>query len=273
MNTSIINLYFIMIEIFSVNEYNILSVFTINLRILISSIILYVEFVKFLNILTDFKPNTIKTKPIYIFTLENNRHATVNNSEELNFMLRSMYGGLIKQPYHKQNGGVFFNKIVNLNIKRGLKQKTRLIFLKTIFYIQSYFNNFDMDLNAEYMSYSSFFEFSRTFSREFYNLDFIFKYLYSNIELLFLIKKLKPTKKTKKQKSTPKYIISYISKKSRLSITLRVINSYINSNDTFLNHIRLGNSLLYLMLGGKNSFLYKKKLSLYTKLLEKKKFY
>jgi hypothetical protein len=36
---------------------------------------------------------------------------------------------------------------------------------------------------------------------------------------------------------------------------------------------RFGGALLYLILSGKESFLFKKKMALYSKLLEKKKFY
>jgi len=93
------------------------------------------------------------------------------------------------------------------------------------------------------------------------------------LELIFLIKRVKPKKKIKKKKNQKKTVMSYIHNASRARITIRLISAYINSSAEKNNVRRLGDSILYLSLAGKESFLYKKKLSMYEKILEKKKFY
>jgi hypothetical protein len=68
-------------------------------------------------------------------------------------------------------------------------------------------------------------------------------------------------------------MISYLSPNSRINVTIRLINFYLNSSIERDKIKRIGDALLYLSFAGKNSFLYRKKLSMYNKLLEKKKFY
>jgi len=140
-------------------------------------------------------------------------------------------------------------------------------------YIQTFFITFDKTLYEEYPAYAAFFEFSRNFSDEFYSADFLLRYIYLYSELIFIIKKVKAKKKKKKKKLQPKILVSYLPKSSRANITIRLINAYLNNSPARRGVGRLGDALLYLVLSGKNSFLYKKKLSMYEKILEKKKFY
>jgi len=91
--------------------------------------------------------------------------------------------------------------------------------------------------------------------------------------LIFLIKRTKPKKKLKKKKAQPKAVISFLQKNSRNNITIRLMSAYLNRSTEKKNIRRLGDAILYLVLAGKESFLYKKKLSMYEKILEKKKFY
>lgn len=147
------------------------------------------------------------------------------------------------------------------------------MFYSILQYIYGFFFEFDKVLYNEYSSYISFFEFSRNFPEEFYKPDFFVKYVHLYAELIFLIKRVKPKKKLKKKKVQQKLLVSYLPGSTRLNITLRMISAYINSSNTNDKTYRLGDSLLYLILAGKSSFIYKKKLSMYNKLLEKKKFY
>ena len=212
-----------------------------------------------------------KTRANFLIA-SSNYNLTACNNENL-FIYFQLQHQLLKLPYHTLNSSKLTKKLISLNTKKGYKTKALYLFSDVISYIYSYFSYFDSSLNSEYSTYATFFEFSRTFPEEFYQPDFLIRYVHLYLELVFLIKKIKPKKKSKKKKNIPKILVSYVPKNTRSNITLRIINTYINNSGIFNNNIRLGNSLLYLVLSGKNSFLYKKKLNLYSKLLEKKKFY
>jgi len=185
-----------------------------------------------------------------------------------------IYNVLLKVPHHSIGGQEIFKKLVRLNTKCGFKHRTYRLFCEVIVYVCSYFEEFDKDLSETYPAYITLVEFSRAFPDEFCKLDFFLKYLCNTLFLIFILKKIKPKKKMKKRKKTPlKIKISYISQRQRLGVTIRLINAYINSSPERLNVHRLGDALLYLLLAGKESFLYKKKVLMYSKLLERKKFY
>lgn len=168
---------------------------------------------------------------------------------------------------------LYSRRILTLNTKRGLKQKSLMIFSNSLQYVYGYFDRFETSLAQEYPNYTTFFEFSRTFADEFYKPDFLLKYIYMLLELVFIIKKVKPKKKLKKKKIVPKVLISYVSRTVRPKITTRVINAYLVNFDLRNVVSRFGNALMYLALSGKQSYLYKKKTIMYTRLLEKKKFF
>jgi hypothetical protein len=178
-----------------------------------------------------------------------------------------------KQKYWNTPDELMIRKIITLNTKRGYKLKAYKLISAVIKYVHSYFLEFRHDVYTEFPAYITFFEFSRDFPKEFYKPDFLIKYIYLYLELIFLIKKVKPRKKLKKKKLQPKSLISYLPLRSRATITIRLINAYINRANIFYNVARLGDAILYLLFSGKNSFLYKKKISMYDKILEKKKFY
>jgi hypothetical protein len=179
----------------------------------------------------------------------------------------------VRRPYHNLDNYKLIVKLVSLNTKRGYKHKSIKIFYAVLGYVYSYFLEFDKGVYSEYPNYVSFFEFSRNFPEEFYKPDFFIKYIHLYAELVFLIKRIKPKKKLKKKKLQQKLLVSYLPGSTRSNITLRMISAYVNSSSTHDKVHRLGDSLLYLILAGKSSFIYKKKISMYNKLLEKKKFY
>ena len=167
---------------------------------------------------------------------------------------------------------MIFRKLVTLNTKNGFKLKSFKLFCSILMYLQSYFIEFRHDLYNEYPTYATFFEFSRDFPQEFYKPDFLIRYIYLYLELIFLVKRIK-IKKKKKKKIQPRLLISYIHSTHRAGITIRLINAYITNSAGLSASSRLGDALLYLILSGKESFLYKKKISMYARILEKKKFY
>jgi len=179
---------------------------------------------------------------------------------------------LRKQPHWADNKSAILKKLIKLNTKQGLKLKSFKLFGATLNYVWNYFTTFDNEVYKEYPSYAAFFEFAQNFPDEFYSPDCLVRYVYLYLELIFLIKKIKPKRK-KRKKFQPKVLISYLPRSGRTNIAIRLISAYLNSSSARYNVARLGDALLYLILSGKNSFLYKKKLSLYNKILEKKKFY
>lgn len=176
-------------------------------------------------------------------------------------------------PYYVSENYKYFSKLISLNTKQGFKQKSIKTLNAVFTQVYDLFENFDNSLHAENPAYATFYNFSRAFSDEFYKPDFFIKYIYLNLELLFLIKKVKPKKKIKKKKNLQKTLVSYLPQRSRFSITIRIINAYLNQSTERSKINRVRDSLLYLVFSGKSSFLYKKKLAMYNKLLEKKKFY
>jgi hypothetical protein len=186
------------------------------------------------------------------------------------FQIQSRY---LRTPYGMSDNYRFFSKLAALNTKKGYKQKAIRTLNDVFTQIYQLFEVYDHSLQGETASYGVFFNFSRAFADEFYKPDFFIKYVYLNLELLFLIKKVKPKKKLKKKKNQQKTLVSYLSQRSRVSVTTRVINAYLNQSNERSKSTRIRDSLLYLVFSGKSSFLYKKKLAMYNKLLEKKKFY
>lgn len=202
------------------------------------------------------------TVPNFIFTA---------NNKVFNYF--QLQNNMLKRSYQLCDDTTLYKKLITLNTKKGFKTKTFHTYAKSISYVLDFFENFNHDLNNEYNTYNNFFEFSRNFPQEFYKRDFLIRYIYMYLELIFILKKIQPKKKTKKKKIVPKTLIAYIPHRNRLTTTLRILNGYINSSTTLNSPVRIGNALLYLVLSGKQSFLYKKKIMMYNKLLEKKKFY
>lgn len=247
-----------------------------------------VDFVKFLNVY-DVAIDSIKNdtqnkntkkllqtdlvyKQTYSITASANPSVLIKHNEKV-FQFFQIYNRYNRTAHYSSDNYRYFSKLVSLNTKTGFKQKSIKTLNKVFTQIYQLFEVFDNDIYTENPAYSTFYNFSRVFSDEFYKPDFLIKYVYLNLELLFLIKKVKPKKKLKKKKHTPKTLVSYLSQKSRTSITVRLINAYLNQSSDRDRSVRMRDALLYLVFSGKNSFLYKKKLSMYNKLLEKKKFY
>ena len=243
-----------------------------------------VDFVKFLNAYSVFVVADEKSKNKKIVIDDALRNYTYNSTSKATplplikhndkvFQNLQIYSSYNKIPFYMSENYRLISKIIELNTKKGLKNKSIKIFNNAMRYIYGLFDNFDNVLAQDTPSYSVFYNFSKTFEDEFYKPDFFIRYIYASLELLFLIKRIKPKKKTKKKKNQTKTMVSYLSQKSRYSITIRVINAYLNRFNERSGDKRIGDSILYLAFSGKNSFLYKKKILMYNKLLEKKKFY
>jgi len=242
----------------------------------------YVDFVKFLNTWVNSDAFTtssnlktysiiLSASPAYLTAHALPSALTGHNERVFNYYQTTSRA--LKQAYHLQNDSRTINQLINLNTKRGYRHKAYITICSVLQNIHNYFEEFNVNLVQEFPNYNTFFEFSRDFPQEFYKPAFLIKYVYLYLELIFLIKRVKPKKKLKKKKIQPKLLVSYLPSHVRPKITIRLLNSYINSSAAFTKDARLTGSLLYLILSGKNSFLYKKKLALYNRLLEKKKFY
>lgn len=188
------------------------------------------------------------------------------------FLYFKKYSQQNKIPYYQATNYEYLNKLICLNTKNGKKQQTRFLFSSIFKNIYNKFSSFNTELYLDYPNYNIFFDFSKNFPIEFYKFDFIIKSIYTNLEFIFILKKQK-LKRRKKKKLPPKLIFSYVAKTHRQSLTLRILNTYFNNYDLYTKQSAYTNAILYLLLTQKQSFLYKKKLSMYIRLLEKKKFY
>lgn len=211
-------------------------------------------------------------KPTFGVAAKANPYELVVHNDRV-FQFSQTHAKYLRVSYYMSDSYKLMSKLITLNTKTGFKAKAKKTINGAFTQIYGLFESFDIAVHAENPAYTVFYNFSRSFTDEFYKPDFFLKYVYLNLELLFLIKKIKPKKKLKKKKNQQKTMVSYLSQRSRVSITTRIINAYLNQSNERIHIDRIRDSLLYLAFSGKSSFLYKKKLAMYNKLLEKKKFY
>jgi len=177
----------------------------------------------------------------------------------------------VKHSYN-ENYRLFAN-LVALNTKNGFRKKALMTLANSLEQIYEYFVEFDAELNLEYPGYAVFFDFAKIFPNEFYKPDFMLQYVYNYLELIFIAKRAKVKKKKKKKTLLPKLTVVYIPHSMRTSVTLRIMNAYFNKFAVFKKCDRISSALIYLTLAGKTSVLYRKKIIMYNKLLEKKRFF
>lgn len=166
-----------------------------------------------------------------------------------------------------------FQKLVNLSMRSGLKQTSLNLILnvfKDFFFLVKHESS---DFNIKYIS-SKYKEYSITRTLRI-NSPF-----YLNDVLLDIIKKISPMytlktnkypfkKSSKKKKKKSKYMVKLVFVKplSRNLIPLK----WINSGSSWYNGInystRLFKSILNSYLGGENSFIWKKKIKIYQKVI------
>lgn len=184
------------------------------------------------------------------------------------------YAVISKTPYYKNRPYNDMLHFIRLNTKNGLKLKAARYINASVQTLYQIFGKHDEGLMAVYPNYASLLEYSRNFSDEFYQPDFFFTFLYTALELVFLVKRIKPLRKKKKKRTiSAKLKVSYVPGHLRKKITFRWINAYCVSYRARTAPEKFINALCYLVLAGSTSFLHKKKLTLYKRLLEKKKFY
>jgi hypothetical protein len=202
------------------------------------------------------------------------RSRSTNKTTRYSFLYKESSQTSLPNRQCIEGSNQLLQRFIALNTKCGNKLKISKIFYKSFNYIYAYFNEFDHTLNINYPTYAGLFEFSRMFSERFYKADFLLLRIYNITELIFLIKNVRPKrkKKTKKHKQL-KAIMVYLPFKKRATLTTRLISTYLSYGSSRSIEQRFGDSLFYLILAGRESFLYKKKLAMYTKILEKKKFY
>jgi hypothetical protein len=107
-----------------------------------------------------------------------------------------------KTPYWAADNAHIMRKLITLNTKQGLKLKASKLFCLVLQQLHNYFVEFRRDIYAVHPAYNMFFGFSREFPNNFYKPDFLIRYIYLYLELIFLIKRVKPRKKKKKKTYT-----------------------------------------------------------------------
>jgi len=122
----------------------------------------------------------------------------INHNKQVFTYFQKNITGLKKNYYNSENYK-YFIKLVTLNTKCGFKLKAFKFFCAANVEIYKNFNEFNSSLYEKHPTYKNFYEFSKMFAEEFYKSDFFIKYIFIYLELLYLIKKIKPKKKKKKK--------------------------------------------------------------------------
>lgn len=164
----------------------------------------------------------------------------------------------------------FFQKIVSLSLKKGLKLKFFINIsaaLKYFFYLFTHNNlNFFSKYKNIYNIYYSFF----TITNLFFNINFLLYWLTSLLEPLFTLKCLGvPKKYRKKLKKKFIFNIFFLKKEKRSMIFLKwlYLNTFLFNDKKFF--MKFFKSLLDIFLKNKKSNLYLKKIIIYKKIFKK----
>lgn len=161
------------------------------------------------------------------------------------------------------------DRFLNLFFKDGLKSKYLNYFNKSVEQVYYMLFFFSKNLNYnEHMYVETLF--STSVKKNFYTFSSILSEIVLLLEPIFSLKIQKVEKKFRKflkKKFTGK--ISYIQPRKRLHVVLRALLQYLNLFKPYHLHDRLYYSFFKTLVEQKQSFLYKKKIYMYTKLFKK----
>ena len=169
------------------------------------------------------------------------------------------------------NKNIFKTKIINYLTIKGKKQTAYRIYNNTFKLFFSFFETYNQELSENYPLYNTYYQYSLKNKLIFYEPLFIFYNLVSFLQPSFVLTVKKILKKKKQSKKPKELIINYIKPQSRFYFCVKSIVKY--SKSFLFNKIeqKMSFSLLNLFLQNKNSFLYKKKLTAYNRIIKLRK--
>lgn len=182
-----------------------------------------------------------------------------------NFFQKAIQDQFALTIFEKKN--YFFYKFINMIMLDGKKNLAFKNFKNVFLTIFSFFEIYNEELEQNYDLYKVYYEYSIEQKTSFFDPVFFFKTLSKLLEPTFILNKSKKTNKNKEQE----IIIDYVPSFKRTSLFLKSIIIFAKSFDFKNFYMNIAYSVLNNFLTLKNSFLYKRKLLTYSRLLKTKK--
>lgn len=161
------------------------------------------------------------------------------------------------------------NKFLNFFFRRGLKIQYTNTLNSSVSDFYFFFFFFNKSLNNMYKGYSEIYNLIPNFLN-FYNFGTMLNFLNTLLEPFFFIKVKKVEKKYRK-KLKKKFVAqpSYVQPHKRVGLVLRSILYYTNLFSSYKLSERLSLGLFKLLVEQKNSYLYRRKIYMYSKMFKK----
>ena len=191
----------------------------------------------------------------------------VYSIKDINFNLKLSRLVLFKESnYIKLN---FFNNYVNFFFKEGLKKKIKLQLLKSFNFFFLFFTTNSIQWSS-YQGNIDILKNSFFLNLNFFKIDLILEYLVNLLNPIFDVE-CHNIPKTYKKKSKKNFFfkLKYLNYNLRKKRALKWLYLYsLNFNDR-LFFKKIFKSIFFTFLEGKNSFLYKKKIQIYKKIIKR----
>lgn len=191
----------------------------------------------------------------------------VYSIKDINFNLKLSRLVLFKESnYIKLN---FFNNYVNFFFKDGLKKKIKLQLLKSFNFFFLFFTTNSIQWSS-YQGNIDILKNSFFLNLNFFKINLILEYLVNLLNPIFDVE-CHNIPKTYKKKSKKNFFfkLKYLNYNLRKKRALKWLYLYsLNFNDR-LFFKKIFKSIFFTFLEGKNSFLYKKKIQIYKKIIKR----
>ena len=201
----------------------------------------------------------------------NDSRLKINNIKKKNFHINTkinLYNNLSVFITKK-----LLNSYVNFFFKNGLKKKIKLQLLKSFNLFFLFFSNNDISWDI-YQKQIFILKNGFFLNLNFFKINIIFKYLVHLLNPLFDLSCYNiPQSKNRRQKKQNGHIykFKYLKVERREKRAIKWLYLYsLNFNDK-LFFKKIFKSLFFTFLDGKNSFLYKKKIQIYSRILSKQR--
>jgi len=171
--------------------------------------------------------------------------------------------------YKRVNNLPVIIRFLNYLFRHGLKTKTLKDFNKGLSDFYFYFYFFNKKINAAYKHYNDVYALAPTLGN-FYRFDSILKSIADDLEPFFYLKVERVEKKFRKKlkkKFTSKII--YINPKKRSNLSYKALAYYPKLFSQYDLSSRIGEGLFKTFIEQKDSYLYKRKIFMYSKVLKK----
>lgn len=171
----------------------------------------------------------------------------------------------------KFNEGKLTNKLVNYCLLKGKKLLAYNIFKNSFCVFFTFFEHFNSELLENYPLYKLFCKHAVDHPTLFFNSHYILYSIINLLESVFVIKIKKVKQSSKVNKIQKEIFIGYIPPHKRNTYSLKLFKTFCFSFSYEKAFLKLTYGILSTFLSHKNSVLYKKKMSVYNRLLTLRK--